>query len=77
MKDKEVLLNRKETAKLFGVSESTIENWKNNGFLPYVRLNGGNTGKNQTVRYLRSEMMKIIEEGTVQSKKDLLKDLDI
>jgi predicted site-specific integrase-resolvase len=72
MKDKEVLLNRKEVANFFGVSQSTIENWKNNGFLPYVRLSGGNSGKNKTIRYCLSKMQEIIRRNTIPSKKDLV-----
>lgn len=38
-KEEEILLKRKDLAKLFGVSLVTINNWKKKGLLPFVRMN--------------------------------------
>lgn len=35
------LLNRKDTAKMFGVTLRTVDNWCRAGLLPFIALPGG------------------------------------
>lgn len=51
----EELLTIKQIAKFFQVSETTIHNWKNNGIIPYVRVNS-------RIRFKKSEILKLKEK---------------
>ena len=57
MQTTEALLNRKQTAALFGVSTQTIIRLENAGKLPVVRIGAA------SVRYRRSDVEKFITES--------------
>lgn len=53
-KEEEVILRRKDVAKLFSVSLVTIADWMKTGKLPYHRINS-------RIFFKKSEVMKCIE----------------
>lgn len=53
-KEEEIILRRKEVAKLFSVSLVTISDWMKTGKLPYHRINS-------RIFFKKSEVMKSME----------------
>ncbi len=69
-KDEIVLLTKKQAAEMFAVSEATINRWRAEGLIPHVKIGTGN-GRNQTIRFRRDQLLKIIEENTVPTKDEI------
>ena len=65
------LLSRTEVAELFGVSPSTIDRWRAERLLPFIKVGKGQ-GKNKTIRYPRDKLMKLIEDNTMETKPELM-----
>ena len=65
------LLTRQQVAELFGVSPSTIDRWRAERILPFIKVGKGQ-GKNKTIRYPRDKLMKFIEENTMETKAELM-----
>lgn len=53
--EEEELLTLKQIALFFQVSETTVHNWKNNGIIPYIRVNS-------RIRFKKSEILKLKEK---------------
>jgi len=54
---KEVYSNR-EAMQFLRVSRSTLQRWRNDGILPYRKVNG-------SIRYTRSDLEKLLEESRI------------
>ena len=65
------LLSRTEVAELFGVSTSTIDRWRAEHLLPFIKVGKGR-GKNKTIRYPSDKILKFIEDHTVATKPELM-----
>jgi hypothetical protein len=53
------LLTQKEVAKLFGVSENTIKNWRNRNLLSYFKAPGSSR-----ILYFEHEVENFIDQNT-------------
>ena len=70
------LLSRIEVAELFGVSPSTIDRWRDDRQLPYIKIGKGQ-GKNKTIRYPLDRILQFIKENTIETKSELMDKYDL
>ena len=70
------LLSRTEVAELFGVSPSTIDRWREDRQLPYIKIGKGR-GKNKTIRYPMDRILQFIKENTIETKSELMDKYDL
>ena len=75
-KTSKYLLSQVEAAELFGVSPSTIDHWRADKILPFLKIGKGQ-GKNKTVRYPLDKLMKFINENTMETKLELMEKSDL
>ncbi len=70
------LLSRREVAELFGVSPSTIDRWRADRILPFIKVGTGH-GKNKTIRYPMEKIQEFINENTIATKSELMDKYDL
>ena len=70
------LLSRIEVADLFRVSPSTIDRWRVDRQLPYIKIGRGR-GKNKTIRYPLDRILQYIKDNTIETKSELMNKYDL